>query len=1483
MSDIHIRRDRIEEYKEILEDKLLKKLEEEEEGLIIIVGDILHEYDSYSPECLEMVCNLIKNLSKIMPLIIIPGNHDANVRNTDRLDALTPIIKILNISNVHYLSKSGEYIYGNIVFGVSSILDNNNEIIKLSDNYENKIKICLHHGMIRNCINKLISNNTDITELLNNYDIVMLGDIHKYHYLDNNKIICYSGSLIQQNHGEEYGIHGYIKWDIIEKTSIFKKVNHNYGFCTIEIRNNELISYDLPDKVRLRIRVYDSDEKYVDNIIKDLGTKHKILSLIPPIYETKKIEELKNIDKFKMDDIYLSALNEILKKKSDNINKQEIREEFINSLKDEQTRLTMNYKLIKLKFSNMLIYGENNEINFSNMNGLIGILAPNGYGKSALIDIILYSLYGESSRTKSTSKSSCDCIINNKKNKYKCELKLQVNGKIYIIKRTGTRGSKHSIELFYMDAENEINITEKNKKETQNSIERLVGNYNEMTTTNIILQNNDKSIINFDNKTRKEYMSNLFGMDWFKGLCEKEKLKIRELKDKDNYCRGAIGNITIKEIKNKISNNKNILSILGLEIEQINDLLTILDSEDYIQINQINQYSESDNIKNLETELLLLRNKTYDIKEISSEMIIKHNEYIINKKNKITEKEDYIYRLYTKLHNLENINIYTKTSRTKEDIEKELLQIIDPILIEINDDIEEKHKEFEKNKQIKINNYNTELSDLYKLLHPVYLEITKMDIDLDEIKNLETELKKVNIPLKKKRLTKNIILENEKFIKLKEKDLNILENKKQKMYEQLKEIKNIEPINKNDIDVLDNELLKIIPKQLEYICMVTYENIIKNREELIKQIKHNNIDISSQESECREIKLQIRDIINKNNKLRKMTINKNEYEKLKIDLIRKINYEKELEILKENIIKINTIMTELNKIEYDMNCPYCVKNTAINILEKNKYQNELNEYNKNINLIKKNMSFFDGIEQKLDLYETEQKDNQIREKNNIELLHLETKYKTENNKLEEMYQDSKNILLIKELDTKIKEFDNIINNNNETVKYNLQNEIKRNKLQHEKETLINKYKLYELNEEAKKHNIIIHNKITEIINKIKLKQNEKYEKYETIISYNYQIEKEQIKRDNYKNEIIDKINKYKKILENNNNQIHNKNIEEQINIIKQKLNETVLLEDTEYINYNETKKILQNNIKLRNKLLEEIKGIEYIKKLNENSETYELIRINKNELEKIKNESDEYDYILDINRKLELERDNNKKQIKDISLQIEKYYMNKLNTQIYEWHTNIKNLKDATKKRKIQKLIELTKLETEEHEKLKNNIKLLDKLEINYKEIKILENEKIKHDILREIYEPSGIPEIILQNMKPIIEEEINKMLSTIVNYNIVIPITNNDINIFKLGDNNEKTEVMNCSGSEKFAIDLCLRCVLSKMNNICNSNYMIIDEGFVSFDTNTINNTDNILSIIKEKYDYVLVISHLEKLNTFMDKYIPITKLNNNSQIQYI
>mgnify|MGYP004460024357 CR=1 FL=1 len=91
IADTHIRNLKYHtEYKEVFQ-QLYARLREEKVDYIIHSGDIAHTKTQISPEFVDLCSDFFRNLAEIAPTYIILGNHDGNLRNFSRLDALTPI------------------------------------------------------------------------------------------------------------------------------------------------------------------------------------------------------------------------------------------------------------------------------------------------------------------------------------------------------------------------------------------------------------------------------------------------------------------------------------------------------------------------------------------------------------------------------------------------------------------------------------------------------------------------------------------------------------------------------------------------------------------------------------------------------------------------------------------------------------------------------------------------------------------------------------------------------------------------------------------------------------------------------------------------------------------------------------------------------------------------------------------------------------------------------------------------------------------------------------------------------------------------------------------------------------------------------------------------------------------------------------------------------------------------------------------------
>ena len=105
IADTHIRNLKYHsEYREVFKE-LFKSIKKEKVDFIIHCGDIAHSKTQISPEYVKLCSEFLTGLSEVAPTYIILGNHDGNLKNSSRQDAITPIVEALNLPDLFLLKK----------------------------------------------------------------------------------------------------------------------------------------------------------------------------------------------------------------------------------------------------------------------------------------------------------------------------------------------------------------------------------------------------------------------------------------------------------------------------------------------------------------------------------------------------------------------------------------------------------------------------------------------------------------------------------------------------------------------------------------------------------------------------------------------------------------------------------------------------------------------------------------------------------------------------------------------------------------------------------------------------------------------------------------------------------------------------------------------------------------------------------------------------------------------------------------------------------------------------------------------------------------------------------------------------------------------------------------------------------------------------------------------------------------------------------
>lgn len=253
-ADIHIRNLRRQDEYEVQLRKFINECKDivKENGAentrIVIAGDLLHNKLDISGEGYTFATWFLRQLDKICKTILIAGNHDINMNNLSRLDPLTAIFSMHNFKQVYFLDKELEYESGcmiddDVCWCLFSSFDSfskpNIDEVKMQN--EGIKYIGLYHGEVKSAKTDsgYISENGLNASYFEGLDFTIMGHIHRPQTIDykGNKLV-YCGSLIQQDHGENFDNHGYIVVDTEEMEYEFKQIeNKDYGFFTIEIND----------------------------------------------------------------------------------------------------------------------------------------------------------------------------------------------------------------------------------------------------------------------------------------------------------------------------------------------------------------------------------------------------------------------------------------------------------------------------------------------------------------------------------------------------------------------------------------------------------------------------------------------------------------------------------------------------------------------------------------------------------------------------------------------------------------------------------------------------------------------------------------------------------------------------------------------------------------------------------------------------------------------------------------------------------------------------------------------------------------------------------------------------------------------------------------------------------------------------------------------------------------------------------------------
>jgi DNA repair exonuclease SbcCD nuclease subunit len=612
ISDTHIKNLKYHYEYRIVFEQLYETLREQKVDYIVHCGDIAHTKTQISPEFVEMCSAFFRSLAEIAPTYIILGNHDGNLKNSSRQDALTPIVDALNLPQLQLLKDSGEtHLDDKFCLNVLSVFDRE-KWVKPSN--PNKINIALYHGSISNCktdMNWTMVNGEDTLTIFDDHDFAMLGDIHRRQFLDEDGRVWYAGSTVQQNHGETND-KGILIWDIKSKDDweiepVVLKNPKPFFTIPLTMKGRMPRKIDVPVGARLRL---------VSNNNLPLNVMKRAMDIAKHRFKPESISFLNRAsgERGNVEDITDGL-------KTENLRDPKIQEELIDEyLKDyqvpagtlekvyelnraynkiieetEEISRNVNWKLKSFEFDNLFNFGASNSINFERLGGIVGIFGKNFSGKSSIIDAALYTLFNTTSKNERKNLN----VINQNKESCVGKLTIESNDRLYTIERKSEKYIKRlkgeetleaktdlNFEVYDPLVDETISLNGTTRNQTDANIRKHFGTIDDFMVSSLASQHGALTFIDEGSTRRKEIIAKFLDLEIFekKFRMAKEdsvetKILIKKYEDRNYDDEIDTATAVLKKHQQKSEMNQQICETLKIKLETLKDVVRLIEEQ----------------------------------------------------------------------------------------------------------------------------------------------------------------------------------------------------------------------------------------------------------------------------------------------------------------------------------------------------------------------------------------------------------------------------------------------------------------------------------------------------------------------------------------------------------------------------------------------------------------------------------------------------------------------------------------------------------------------------------------------------------------------------------------------------------------------------------------------------------------------------------------------------------------------------------------
>ena len=161
-----------------------------------------------------------------------------------------------------------------------------------------------------------------------------------------------------------------------------------------------------------------------------------------------------------------------------------------------------------------------------------------------------------------------------------------------------------------------------------------------------------------------------------------------------------------------------------------------------------------------------------------------------------------------------------------------------------------------------------------------------------------------------------------------------------------------------------------------------------------------------------------------------------------------------------------------------------------------------------------------------------------------------------------------------------------------------------------------------------------------------------------------------------------------------------------------------------------------------------------------------------------------------------------------------------------------------------------------------------------------LQEEYTTADLFLKCMHPNGISYDIIKRRLPLINSEISKILTNIVEFEIFFENEESKLDISIKHPSHDPRPIELGSGAEKTIAAMAIRLALLNVSTLPKGDVFILDEPGTALDAENMEGFVRILEMIKSQFKTVLLISHLDSLKDIVDQQIAIEKNNGRAYV---